>query len=93
VLVCHDEIVVECNIEQAVNVKVWSEKAMIEGVDAVPNSKVEVNVPIEVEARIARSWAEGRYPHVHAATRGGEVRRSCHDEPGLSRTAYCVWQP
>jgi DNA polymerase I-like protein with 3'-5' exonuclease and polymerase domains len=35
VLVCHDEIVVECNAEQAEDAKAWLEKEMIEGMDAV----------------------------------------------------------
>jgi hypothetical protein len=56
VLVCHDEVVVECDIEQAANVKAWLEMAMIEGMDTVLNSTDEVHVPVEVEARIARSW-------------------------------------
>jgi DNA polymerase I-like protein with 3'-5' exonuclease and polymerase domains len=59
VLVCHDEVVVECDAEQAVDVKAWLEKAMIEGMDAVINDKDEVHIPVEVEARIARSWGEG----------------------------------
>jgi DNA polymerase-1 len=57
VLVCHDEVVVECDAEKAVEVKVWLEKAMIEGMDAVINSTGKAPVPVEVEARIARSWA------------------------------------
>jgi DNA polymerase I-like protein with 3'-5' exonuclease and polymerase domains len=59
VLVCHDEVVVECDAEQAVDVKVWLGRAMIEGMDAVMNGTVEVLVAVEVEARIARSWGEG----------------------------------
>jgi DNA polymerase I len=59
VLVCHDEIVVECDIEQAADAKVWLEEAMIEGMDAVMNSASKAPVPVEVEARIARSWGEG----------------------------------
>jgi DNA polymerase I len=59
VLVCHDEVVVECDAEQAADVKAWLEKTMIEGMDAVLNSKEELNVPVDVEARIARSWGEG----------------------------------
>jgi DNA polymerase I len=59
VLVCHDEVVVECDAEHAADVKAWLEKAMIEGMDAVMNGIVEVDVPVEVEARIARSWGEG----------------------------------
>ena len=42
VLVCHDEIVVECGAEQAADAKVWLEKAMIEGMEAVLNSTDEV---------------------------------------------------
>jgi DNA polymerase I-like protein with 3'-5' exonuclease and polymerase domains len=59
VLVCHDEIVVECDAEQAAAAKTWLEKAMVEGMDAVLNSTDEVYVPVEVEARIARSWGDG----------------------------------
>jgi DNA polymerase-1 len=59
VLVCHDEVVVECEAEQAVDVKVWLETAMIEGMDAVMNSARLTRVPVEVEARITRSWGEG----------------------------------
>jgi DNA polymerase I-like protein with 3'-5' exonuclease and polymerase domains len=58
-LVCHDEVVVECNAQQAEDVKVWLQKAMIEGMDAITNGRDEVQVPVEVEARIARSWGEG----------------------------------
>jgi DNA polymerase I len=58
-LVCHDEIVVECDIEQAMDTKAWLEKAMIEGMGAVINSAGKAHVPVEVEARIARSWGEG----------------------------------
>jgi hypothetical protein len=36
------------------------EKAMFEGMDVVLNGTDEVDVPVEVEARIARSWGEGR---------------------------------
>jgi|SRR5215204_3823298 len=59
VLVCHDEVVVECDVEQAGDVKAWLEKAMFEGMEAVLNSTDEVHVPVEVEGRIASSWAEG----------------------------------
>jgi DNA polymerase I-like protein with 3'-5' exonuclease and polymerase domains len=59
VLVCHDEAVVECDAEQAADAKAWLEKAMIGGMDAVMNSAGKARVPVEVEARIARSWAEG----------------------------------
>jgi DNA polymerase I-like protein with 3'-5' exonuclease and polymerase domains len=59
VLVCHDEVVVECNAEQAADAKAWLENAMIEGIDAVVNSAGKVRVPVKVEARIARSWGDG----------------------------------
>jgi DNA polymerase I len=59
VLVCHDEIVVECDAEQTAVAKVWLEKAMIEGMDAVMSSAGEVRVPVEVDARIVRGWGEG----------------------------------
>jgi DNA polymerase I len=58
-LVCHDEVVVECDVEQAAEAKTWLQKAMIEGMDAITNGRDEVQVPVEVEARIARSWGEG----------------------------------
>jgi DNA polymerase I-like protein with 3'-5' exonuclease and polymerase domains len=56
VLVCHDEIVVECDAQQAADAKAWLERAMIEGMEAGLNGTDEVCVPVEVEARIARSW-------------------------------------
>jgi DNA polymerase I len=59
VLVCHDEIVVECDTEQAADVKAWLERAMVEGMEVVLNGTDEVDVPVEVEARVARSWGEG----------------------------------
>ena len=57
-LVCHDEVVVECDAEQAAEAKAWLEKAMIEGIDVVLNGTDEVDVPVEVEGRIARTWGE-----------------------------------
>ena len=59
VLVCHDELVVECDADEAADVKVWLEKAMIEAMDAVMNGTDEIHVSVEVEGRIARSWGEG----------------------------------
>ena len=59
VLVCHDEVVVECDAEQTADVRVWLERAMIEGMDVVLNSKGKVHMPLEVDARIARSWGKG----------------------------------
>lgn len=56
ILACHDEIVAECDAERAADTKVWLETAMIEAMDAVMNGTDEVVTPVEVEARIARSW-------------------------------------
>jgi DNA polymerase I-like protein with 3'-5' exonuclease and polymerase domains len=59
VLVCDDEVVVECTAERTAEAETWLRKAMIEGMEAVLNGTDEVHVPVEVEARIARSWGEG----------------------------------
>jgi len=59
VLVRHDEVVVECDAQQAVDAKAWLEKAMIEGMDALMNSTGKARLPVEVEARTVRSWGEG----------------------------------
>ncbi len=59
VLVCHDEVVAECDADKAEEGKEWLEKLMIEGMEAALNGTDEVYVPVEVEARIARSWGEG----------------------------------
>jgi DNA polymerase I-like protein with 3'-5' exonuclease and polymerase domains len=59
VLVCHDEAVVECDADKAEEAKEWLEKAMIEGMEADLHGTDEAGVPVEVEARIARSWEEG----------------------------------
>ncbi len=39
VLVCHDEVVVECDAEQAADVKAWLEKAMIKGDGCSPERR------------------------------------------------------
>jgi DNA polymerase I-like protein with 3'-5' exonuclease and polymerase domains len=57
--VCHDEIVVECDAVQVADARAWLENVMIEGMAAVTNGTDEAHVPVEVEARIARGWAEG----------------------------------
>jgi len=59
ILVCHDEVVVECEVEQAAEVETWLRESMIEGMDAVVNDTDEEHVLVEVEAQIARSWGEG----------------------------------
>jgi DNA polymerase-1 len=59
VLVCHDEIVVECAAEQAADAKAWLQKAMVEGMDVVLNGRAEVHVSVEVDALISESWGGG----------------------------------
>jgi DNA polymerase I-like protein with 3'-5' exonuclease and polymerase domains len=59
VLACHDEVVIECDAERAADAKVWLEKAMIEGMEAVLDSADQVDVPVGVEAQIASSWGKG----------------------------------
>ena len=58
-LVCHDEVAVECDEDRDEETKRWLEKAMIEGMDNVMNVTGGTRMPVEVEARIARSWGEG----------------------------------
>jgi DNA polymerase I len=58
VLVCHDEVVVECDVEQAADAKAWLGRAMTEGMDAVISNTGKILVPVEVEARIDRGWGE-----------------------------------
>ena len=59
VLVCHDEVVVECEAERAADAKAWLEKTMVKWMEAVLNSTDGTCVPVEVEARIATNWREG----------------------------------
>lgn len=56
VLVCHDEIVVECDIESAEDAKAWLEDAMIEGMDTVLHRTNEETLLIEAEAQVDKSW-------------------------------------
>jgi DNA polymerase I-like protein with 3'-5' exonuclease and polymerase domains len=57
--VCHDEIVVECDEDRGEETKRWLKTVMIEGMDAIMNGTDEEEVPVEVEAWIARSWGDG----------------------------------
>jgi DNA polymerase family A len=56
VLVCHDEVVVECDADKAVEAKEWLVEAMKDGMDAVVNV-MEPHIPIEVEASVSRTWS------------------------------------
>ncbi|MGF1583275.1 MAG: DNA polymerase [Gemmataceae bacterium] len=51
VLAVHDEIVVECAVEQADVVKQWLEKAMVDGMQPLIDP-----VPVVVEGKISRTW-------------------------------------
>jgi DNA polymerase I-like protein with 3'-5' exonuclease and polymerase domains len=55
----HDEIVVECDEDEAEKVKTWLETAMIEGMDRVLNgpSVGGPRVPVEVETPHGKTWA------------------------------------
>jgi DNA polymerase I-like protein with 3'-5' exonuclease and polymerase domains len=55
VLVCHDEVVVECDAEKAEEGKEWLVGVMKDGMDAVVNA-MEPRIPIEVEASVSRTW-------------------------------------
>jgi len=55
VLVCHDEVVVECDEDRGEETKRWLEKAMKDGMDAVVNA-TEPHIPIEVEASVSKTW-------------------------------------
>jgi DNA polymerase I-like protein with 3'-5' exonuclease and polymerase domains len=58
VLVCHYEVVVEYDAEQAADAKIWLVKAMIEGMEDILNGTGEVQVPVAVASRIINSWGE-----------------------------------
>ena len=57
VLAVHDDIVVECNEEDAEKAKAWLVKAMKDGMDTVVNVS-EPRVLIEVEASVAKTWGD-----------------------------------
>jgi hypothetical protein len=58
VLVCHDEVVIECGSEKAAYAKAWLKKTMIEGMHTVLDSTDEGQLPVGVEARVATSRGE-----------------------------------
>jgi DNA polymerase-1 len=53
VAVVHDEILVECDAEQAGAVAAWLRQAMVDGMQPLIDP-----VPVEVEVKVARTWAE-----------------------------------
>jgi DNA polymerase I-like protein with 3'-5' exonuclease and polymerase domains len=56
VLVCHDEIVIECDADEAEEGKEWRVQAMKDGMDAVLNV-MEPHILIEVEANVSKTWS------------------------------------
>jgi DNA polymerase-1 len=52
VIACHDEIVVECDAEQAEAATLWLKQAMVDGMEALIRP-----VPVEVEVQVGRTWA------------------------------------
>jgi DNA polymerase-1 len=52
VLFVHDEIVVECDQDQAEAAATWLKQAMLEGMAPLIEP-----VPVEVEVKVARTWA------------------------------------
>jgi DNA polymerase I-like protein with 3'-5' exonuclease and polymerase domains len=55
----HDEIVVECDEDEAEKVETWLEAAMIDGMGEVLNGPdvAGPRVPVEVETQIDKTWA------------------------------------
>jgi hypothetical protein len=43
ILVCHAEVVVECEVERAADVEAWLKKATIEGMETVLDDAGEIN--------------------------------------------------
>ncbi|MHB9089951.1 MAG: DNA polymerase, partial [Chloroflexota bacterium] len=52
VLVVHDEIVFECEEEQAEDVKAWLEECMRRGMESYLKK-----VPVVVDAKVCRDWS------------------------------------
>jgi DNA polymerase I-like protein with 3'-5' exonuclease and polymerase domains len=55
VLVCHDEVVVECDADRVEEGQEWLVQAMKDGMDAVAGI-TEPYIPIEVEASVFKTW-------------------------------------
>jgi DNA polymerase I len=60
VLVCHDEVVVECDADREEEGKEWLVQPMKDGLDAVVNV-MEPHIPIDVEASISKTWGGQRW--------------------------------
>ena len=57
VLAVHDDLVVECDEEEADKAEAWLKKAMVDGMNAVVNVN-EPKVPMEVEASVSQAWGD-----------------------------------
>ena len=57
ILAVHDEIVVECDEEDAEKVEAWLKKAMVDGMDDVVNAS-DPKVLIEVETSVSQAWCD-----------------------------------
>jgi DNA polymerase I-like protein with 3'-5' exonuclease and polymerase domains len=52
VIACHDELVVECDADQAESVSAWLRQAVVDGM-----APLIAPAPVVVEVSISRSWA------------------------------------
>jgi len=58
ILVCHDEVVVECEALRVADVMAWLAKSMIDGMYTVVNGTDERHVPLELEPMVASDSRE-----------------------------------
>jgi DNA polymerase I len=63
ILAVHDEVVVECDEEQAEQVAIFTEEIMVAGMEEVLNSGLGTDhperVPVKVDVEVVDSWGEG----------------------------------
>jgi DNA polymerase-1 len=63
ILAVHDDIDVECDEEQAEEVKAWLVKAMVDGMEEVLNSGLDTDhlerMPVKVAVKVVDRWGEG----------------------------------
>jgi DNA polymerase-1 len=63
ILAVHDEVVVECPEEQDEEAKAWLVKALVDGMEKVLNSGLDINHPervlVKVEVEVVDSWGAG----------------------------------
>jgi hypothetical protein len=87
VLACHDEIVVECDVEQAEAAKAWLEKAMVDGMEEILNGHEigSPRLPVKVEGDSTKSWAGQSCGHRESCSAGlaSRVQISALPGPGM----------